>query len=47
MLFRSQVTLVSHDGVEPLPLMSKIEVASAILDRLERLLVSKITVATR
>jgi len=34
----NQVTLVSHDSTDPLPLMSKADVAAAVLDRLERLL---------
>jgi phosphopantothenoylcysteine decarboxylase/phosphopantothenate--cysteine ligase len=34
----NQVTLVSADNVEPLPLMTKTAVAAAILDRVERLL---------
>jgi phosphopantothenoylcysteine decarboxylase/phosphopantothenate--cysteine ligase len=34
----NEVTLVSPSGNEPLPLMSKAEVAAAILDRVERLL---------
>lgn len=37
----NQVTLVSAEGAEPLPLMSKADVASAILDRVERLLFGK------
>ena len=35
----NQVTLVSPDRVEPLPLMTKAEVAVILLDRVERLLV--------
>ena len=35
----NQVTIVSSDGVEALPLQSKADVARAILDRVERLLV--------
>jgi phosphopantothenoylcysteine decarboxylase/phosphopantothenate--cysteine ligase len=34
----NQVTLVSHDGAQPLPLLSKLDVASAVLDRVEQLL---------
>jgi phosphopantothenoylcysteine decarboxylase/phosphopantothenate--cysteine ligase len=34
----NQVVLVSHDGDEPLPLMSKTAVASTVLDCVERLL---------
>jgi phosphopantothenoylcysteine decarboxylase/phosphopantothenate--cysteine ligase len=34
----NQVTLVSRDAADPLPLMSKADVASAVLDRVERLL---------
>ena len=34
----NEVTLVDRDGAEPLPLMSKAQVADAILDRVERLL---------
>jgi hypothetical protein len=34
------VTFVSAAGLEPLPLMSKQDVASAVVDRLERLLQS-------
>jgi phosphopantothenoylcysteine decarboxylase / phosphopantothenate---cysteine ligase len=37
----NQVTLVSHDGSEPLPLMSKDEVASIIVDRVEQALSRK------
>ena len=37
----NQVTLVSPDGIEPLPLLSKDDVASAVLDRVERLLVAR------
>jgi phosphopantothenoylcysteine decarboxylase/phosphopantothenate--cysteine ligase len=37
----NRVTLVSPSGVEPLPLMSKADVASAILDRVERLLAER------
>jgi phosphopantothenoylcysteine decarboxylase/phosphopantothenate--cysteine ligase len=36
----NQVTLVSPEGADALPLMSKAEVASVVLDRLERLLVA-------
>jgi phosphopantothenoylcysteine decarboxylase / phosphopantothenate---cysteine ligase len=34
----NQVTLVSRDGADEIPLMSKVELAALILDRLERLL---------
>jgi len=34
----NQVTLVSHDGAVPLPLMSKADVAALVLDRVEQLL---------
>jgi phosphopantothenoylcysteine decarboxylase/phosphopantothenate--cysteine ligase len=34
----NQVVLVSHETAEPLPLMAKAAVASAVLDRVERLL---------
>src|SRR5262249_7888189 len=37
----NRVTLVSRDDTQALPLMSKARVASAILDRLERLLASE------
>jgi phosphopantothenoylcysteine decarboxylase/phosphopantothenate--cysteine ligase len=37
----NQVTLVSHDGSEPLPRMSKHEVASIIVDRVEQALSRK------
>jgi phosphopantothenoylcysteine decarboxylase/phosphopantothenate--cysteine ligase len=36
----NQVTLVSHEGVDAQPLQSKAEVASVVLDRVERLLVT-------
>jgi phosphopantothenoylcysteine decarboxylase/phosphopantothenate--cysteine ligase len=36
----NQVTFVSHDGSQALPLMSKADVAAAILDRLETLLLA-------
>jgi phosphopantothenoylcysteine synthetase/decarboxylase len=35
----NEVTLVSPDGVEAVPLQSKSRVAAAVLDRVERLLV--------
>ena len=34
----NQVVIVSADGAEPLPLLTKIEVAGIVLDRIERLL---------
>jgi phosphopantothenoylcysteine decarboxylase/phosphopantothenate--cysteine ligase len=34
----NQVTLVSADAVDPLPLLAKTDVAGAVLDRVERLL---------
>ncbi len=34
----NQVTLVTADAADPLPLMTKAEVATAILDRVEALL---------
>jgi phosphopantothenoylcysteine decarboxylase/phosphopantothenate--cysteine ligase len=37
----NQVTLVSADGMDALPLLSKADVAAAVLDRLERLLVAQ------
>jgi phosphopantothenoylcysteine decarboxylase/phosphopantothenate--cysteine ligase len=40
----NQVTLVSAEGADELPLMGKREVASVILDRLERLLTARATV---
>jgi phosphopantothenoylcysteine decarboxylase/phosphopantothenate--cysteine ligase len=38
----NQVTIVSRSGNEPLPLMSKADVAAAILDRVEQLLVAAV-----
>jgi phosphopantothenoylcysteine decarboxylase/phosphopantothenate--cysteine ligase len=43
----NQVTLVSADATEPLPLQSKTEVARAILDRVERLIVRPPALAPR
>ncbi len=44
----NQVTMVSHDGVEALPLMSKIDVARRLLDRVEvRLAAEPVTPAAR
>jgi phosphopantothenoylcysteine decarboxylase/phosphopantothenate--cysteine ligase len=43
----NQVTLVSADGVEELPLMPKIAVAAAILDRIEHLLARQPAAAIR
>jgi phosphopantothenoylcysteine decarboxylase/phosphopantothenate--cysteine ligase len=43
----NQVTLVSENQVEELPLMSKDAVAAAILDRVQRLLVSQPAATTR
>ena len=43
----NQVTLVSGDGDEPLPMQSKTDVARAILDRVERLLVRQPALAPR
>ena len=44
----NQVTIVSADGVEPLPMMSKADVASAVLDRLEPLFAARpVPVASR
>ena len=43
----NQVTLVSADGDEPLPMQSKTDVARAILDRVERLLVRQPALAPR
>jgi len=40
----NQVTLVGHGSVEPLPLMSKADVAAAVLDRVERLLAAEAAV---
>jgi phosphopantothenoylcysteine decarboxylase/phosphopantothenate--cysteine ligase len=40
----NQVTLVSADGIDALPLLSKADVAAAVLDRLERLLVAQLAV---
>jgi phosphopantothenoylcysteine decarboxylase/phosphopantothenate--cysteine ligase len=37
----NQVTLVSHDASDPLPMMSKADVAAAVLDRVERLLAAR------
>jgi phosphopantothenoylcysteine decarboxylase / phosphopantothenate---cysteine ligase len=37
----NQVTLVSADSIEPLPLMAKSAVAAAVLDRVERLLTAR------
>jgi phosphopantothenoylcysteine decarboxylase/phosphopantothenate--cysteine ligase len=37
----NEVTLVSHDGAERVPLQSKAGVAAVILDRVEHLLVSR------
>jgi phosphopantothenoylcysteine decarboxylase/phosphopantothenate--cysteine ligase len=34
----NQVTLVSADAVDPLPLLAKTDVAGAVIDRVERLL---------
>lgn len=39
----NRVTLVSDEGAEPLPLLSKAEVAEAILDRVEALLAARTT----
>jgi phosphopantothenoylcysteine decarboxylase/phosphopantothenate--cysteine ligase len=43
----NQVTLVSADGDQALPMQSKTEVARAILDRVERLLVRQPALAPR
>ncbi len=43
----NQVTLVSADGDQPLPMQSKTDVARAILDRVERLLVRQPALAPR
>ena len=41
----NEVTLVDRDGAEPLPLMSKDDVASKILDRVERILAGSAKIA--
>ena len=41
----NEVTLVDRDGAEPLPLMSKDDVASRILDRVERILAASAKIA--
>jgi phosphopantothenoylcysteine decarboxylase/phosphopantothenate--cysteine ligase len=43
----NQVTLVSHDSSDPLPLMTKDDVASIVIDRLERLVAPEATAAAR
>jgi phosphopantothenoylcysteine decarboxylase/phosphopantothenate--cysteine ligase len=43
----NRVTLVSASGVEPLPLMSKTDVAVVILDRVEALLTTRATTVAR
>jgi phosphopantothenoylcysteine decarboxylase/phosphopantothenate--cysteine ligase len=43
----NQVTLVSADGDEALPMQSKTDVARAILDRVERLIVRQPALAPR
>ncbi len=43
----NQVTFVSTDAIEPMPLMGKADVASALLDRVERLLVHEPVLAPR
>jgi phosphopantothenoylcysteine decarboxylase / phosphopantothenate---cysteine ligase len=40
----NQVTLISHDGLDALPMMSKAHVAGIVLDRVERLLIAASTV---
>jgi phosphopantothenoylcysteine decarboxylase/phosphopantothenate--cysteine ligase len=42
----NRVSLVSADGADALPLMSKAEVAAVVIDRLERLLVASAAAAT-
>lgn len=41
----NEVTLVDRDGADPLPLMSKDDVASKILDRVERILAASAKIA--
>ncbi len=43
----NQVTLVSHTGSEPLPLMSKDEVAGIVMDRVEQALSPETAVPAR
>jgi phosphopantothenoylcysteine decarboxylase/phosphopantothenate--cysteine ligase len=43
----NQVTLVSDDGVEPWPLLSKVDVARRLLDRVERRLAAEAAPAAR
>ena len=43
----NQVTLVSEDGVEPWPLLSKVDVARRLLDRVERRLAAEPASAAR